>query len=367
MSKFSISISRTDAPQQKPDTGKLGFGQYFTDHMFIMDYEAPEGWRDARIVPFSPISLSPAAAVLHYSQEVFEGLKAYVTGSGDIQLFRPYENARRSNASSGRLCIPEIDEDIYVEAIKQLVKADQEWIPREEGTSLYIRPFIIATEAFLGVRPSRKYSFYIIMSPVGSYYENGLMPTRIYVEDEYVRSVKGGVGTAKTGGNYAAGLLSQEKAKQQSCSQVLWLDGVERKYVEEIGTSNAFFVIDGTVITSPLTGTILPGITRDSAVKLLSSWDIPVEEKRFTIEDIFRASESGKLSEAFATGTAAVISPVGQIAWQGREITIHDNTTGPIAARLYDEITGIQTGLVPDRFSWTISIAKPREGSHTWR
>jgi branched-chain amino acid aminotransferase len=359
MNDFNVSIVRTDTPLQKPDADKLGFGQYFTDHMFIMDYDEADGWHGARIVPHAPVSLSPAAAVFHYSQEVFEGLKAYMTESGDVRLFRPFENAKRSNASSERLCIPVIDEKIYVEAIKELVKIDHEWIPEKEGTSLYIRPFIIATEAFLGVRPSKKYSFYIIMSPVGSYYENGLMPTRIYVEDEYVRSVKGGLGTAKTGGNYAAGLFSQNKAKEQNCSQVLWLDGVKRKYVEEIGTSNAFFVIDDTIITSPLTGTILPGITRDSAIELLKSWNMRVIEERFTIEDIFNAQKEGSLSEAFATGTAAIISPVGQIVWKGRDITINGNVTGPIAKRLYDEITGIQTGTIPDRFSWTFPILEP--------
>jgi branched-chain amino acid aminotransferase len=301
----------------------------------------------------------PAAAVFHYSQTVFEGLKTYLTKSGDAQLFRPYENAKRSNVSSTRLCIPPIDENIYVEAIKSLVKADYDWIPDREGTSLYIRPFIIATEPFLGVRPSKKYTFCIIMSPVGAYYDNGLMPTRIYVEDEYVRSVKGGMGEAKTGGNYAAGLLSQEKAKKKKCSQVIWLDGKERKYVEEIGTSNAFFVIDNSVVTSSLTGTILPGITRKSVIELLESWDIPVRETRFTINDIFTAHAEGRLSEAFATGTAAVISPVGEIIWQNDAITINNNETGPVAKRLYNEITGIQTGALPDTFAWTMLIEKP--------
>ncbi|MDR2163709.1 MAG: branched-chain amino acid aminotransferase [Clostridiales Family XIII bacterium] len=359
MNNFDFPITRTDTPVPKPDMDKLGFGQYFTDHMFVMDFDDGTGWHNARIVPYAPISLDPAAAVLHYSQEVFEGMKAYLTRSGDALLFRPFENAQRSNNSSRRLCMPVIDERLYIEAIKALVREDYDWIPDREGTALYIRPFIIATEAFLGVRPSKKYSFYVIMSPVGSYYESGLMPTKIYVEDEYARSVKGGMGAAKTGGNYASGLLSQEKAKAKNCSQVLWLDGVERKYVEEIGTSNAFFAIEDKIVTSPLTGTILPGITRDSVIELLRSWDMRVEEDRFTIGDIFEAHENGRLSEVFATGTAAVISPVGQIMWGERSITINENTTGPISKRLYESITGIQTGMIADRFSWTELIPKP--------
>jgi branched-chain amino acid aminotransferase len=358
MNNMAFPITKTNTPSCKPDGSKLGFGRYFTDHMFVMDYDSESGWHDARIVPYAPISIDPAASVLHYSQEVFEGLKAYRTENGNALLFRPYENAKRSNSSSQRICIPTIDEELYVEAIKQLVQVDYDWIPDQEGTSLYIRPFTIATEAFLGVRPAKKYSFYIILSPVGAYYEGGLKPTRIYVENEHIRSVKGGLGAAKTGGNYAAGLLSQEIAKQRDCSQVLWLDGVSREYVEEIGTSNAFFVFDGKVVTAPLTGTILPGITRKSTIDLLKSWDIPVSEERFTIADVFSAHAEEKLSEVFATGTAAVISPVGQIVWRDQCITINSNLTGPIAKKLYDTIVGIQTGTLPDSFSWTLPLSK---------
>ena len=356
MSGYDFPVTRTEDPKSKPDQNNLGFGEYFTDHMFLMDYDESGGWRCGRIVPYAPLAVDPAAAVFHYAQEAFEGLKAYSMPDGGIALFRPYENARRSNISSARLCIPSIDEELYVEAIRALVKTDADWVPKAEGTSLYIRPFIIATEAFMGLRPAKKYIFCIILSPVGSYYKEGLKPTRIFVEDEYVRSAPGGTGFAKTGGNYAASLLSLEKARRQGCAQVLWLDGAERKYVEEIGTSNAFFVKDGTVFTPPLTGTILPGITRGSVIELLKSWGIDTVESKFTIEEIFEAHRQGRLSEVFATGTAAVISPVGEILWKGDSIAINSKETGPVALKLYEAITGIQSGKAEDLFSWTLSV-----------
>ena len=356
MSSFVFPVTRNDKPSAKPDPKELGFGNYFTDHMLVMEYSEGAGWTDGRIVPYAPLAVDPAAAVFHYAQEVFEGLKAFKTKDGDIRLFRPYENAGRSNVSSRRLCIPAIDEELYVEAVKALVREDSDWVPAEPGTSLYIRPFIIATEAFLGVRPSKDYLFCVILSPVGSYYKEGLTPTRIYVEDECVRSSGGGTGFAKTGANYAVGLLSQEKAKANGCAQVLWLDGVERRYVEEIGTSNAFFLMDNIVYTPPASDTILPGITRKSAIELMRAWGLRVEETRFTIEDVLDAHSKGRLTEAFATGTAAVISPVGEIVYKKESIIINNRKTGLLSLRLYETLTGIQYGDAPDTYDWMTPI-----------
>jgi branched-chain amino acid aminotransferase len=307
-------------------------------------------------VPYGPIALDPAASVLHYAQEMFEGLKTYLTKDGTVQLFRPDMNAKRTNRTNDRLCIPQLDEEFYVDAIKELVRVDADWVPNAPGTSLYIRPFIFASEPFLGVRPSSQYKFVIILSPVGPYYKGGLAPTKIFVEDEYVRAVIGGTGQAKIGGNYAASLKSQVKAHELGFTQVLWLDGNERKYVEEIGTSNAFFVMGGEVWTAPLTGTILPGITRDSVLQLLRDWDIPVREERFTIQEVFDAYADGELSEVFASGTAAVISPVGELRWANRDIVIGNNEIGPLSQRLYDGITGIQSGELPDTHEWTVKL-----------
>ncbi|MDR1953368.1 MAG: branched-chain amino acid aminotransferase [Clostridiales Family XIII bacterium] len=354
--KYEISFTKNPAPKSKPDPAALEFGRFFTDHMFLMDYETGKGWHDARIVPYAPISLDPAAAVLHYAQEMFEGLKTYKTKDGDIQFFRPDMNAKRTNNTNDRLCIPQIDEDFYVDAIKALVEVDKDWVPDRPNTSLYVRPYIIATEPFLGVRPSDRYLFIIILSPVGPYYKEGLAPTRIFVEDEYIRAAQGSTGYAKIGGNYAAGLKSQEKAHALGFTQVLWLDGNERKYVEEIGTSNAFFVIDGEVFTAPLTGTILPGITRDSVIRLLKDWGIPVREERFTIESVFRAHEEGRLSEVFASGTAAVISPVGELRWTNKDMIINDNRIGTLSQRLYDTLTGIQNGTLADPHNWITKL-----------
>ena len=354
--KYEITIQKTKMLKPKPDPSTLAFGEIFTDHMFIMDYDEGFGWHGARIVPYGPLMLDPAAAVLHYAQEMFEGLKTYVSAQGGINLFRPDMNARRTTRTNQRLCIPPIDEEFYVDAIRRLVALDRDWIPDYPGTALYIRPFIFASEPFLGVRASRQYKFVIILSPVGPYYKEGLAPTRIYVEDEYVRAVLGGTGYAKVGANYAAGLKAQEKAHAIGFSQVLWLDGNERKYVEEIGTSNAFFVMDGEVFTAPLSGAILPGITRDSVLQLLRDWDIPVREERFTIDEVFRAYDAGKLSEVFASGTAAVISPVGEMRWLDRDILINDNQIGPLSRKLYDTITGIQSGALPDTHGWVVSL-----------
>lgn len=354
--KYNFPITKTTQPKTKPDPDTLRFGQVFTDHMFIMEYTTEKGWHNGRIKPYAPLQLDPAAAVFHYAQEMFEGLKAYKAKDGKVLLFRPDMNAKRTSNTNERMCIPHVDEDLFVEAIKAVVDVDKDWIPNKKGTSLYIRPFIIADEPFLGVRPSEHYLFMIILSPVGPYYEGGLKPTRIYVENEFVRATPGGTGFAKIGGNYAAGLKSQEKAHESGYEQVLWLDGVERKYVEEIGTSNAFFKIGDEVITAPLTGTILPGITRDSVINLLKQWGIKVTEKRMTIDEVFSAGKNGELVEMFATGTAAVISPVGELSWKDEKITINNGEIGELSQKLYDELYGLQIGEVEDKLGWTVEV-----------
>lgn len=354
--KYEFPITKNVKPSEKPDPDTLEFGKVFTDHMFIMNYSEGKGWYDGRIVPYAPLQIDPAAVVFHYGQEMFEGLKAYRNKAGIVQLFRPDKNAERTNNTNERMCIPQIDPELYVEAIKAVVKVDQDWIPTKPGTSLYIRPFIIGTEAFLGVRSSKEFMFIIIMSPVGPYYKGGLAPTKIFVEDEYVRAVVGGTGFAKIGGNYAAGLKSQEKAYEKGYSQVLWLDGVERKYVEEIGTSNAFFVIGDEIITAPLAGTILPGITRDSVINLLKDWGYKVSERRLSIDEVYKAYDDGKLKEVFATGTAAVISPVGELCWADKIININNGNIGELSQKIYDTMTGIQLGDLEDKFGWTVRV-----------
>ena len=353
---YNFSITKTENPKAKPNPDTLRFGTEFTDHMFIMDYEEGKGWIDGRIVPYGPLSLDPAAVVFHYAQEMFEGLKAYKTKEGKVQLFRPDMNAKRTNRTNDRLCIPQMDEELYVEAIKALVAVDADWIPEKEGTSLYIRPFIIADEPFLGVRRANHYKFIIILSPVGPYYVGGLTPTKIYVEDNYVRATAGGTGEAKCGGNYAASLKAQEEAHAKGYEQILWLDGVERKYVEEIGTSNAFFVIDGEVITAPLSGTILPGITRDSIIQLLKKKGYKVSERRLAIDEVVEAYKAGKFQEMFASGTAAVISPVGELCYKGEKMIINNGEIGALAQEMYDTIYGIQTGTVADEMGWTVEV-----------
>lgn len=354
--KYNFPITKTTNPKAKPDPDTLRFGQLFTDHMFIMEYTAGKGWHDGKIVPYAPLQIEPAAAVFHYAQEMFEGLKAYKTKDGRVLLFRPDMNAKRTTNTNERMCIPHIDEELFVEAIKAVVDVDKDWIPEKKGTSLYIRPFIIADEPFLGVRPAEHFLFMVILSPVGPYYEGGLAPTKIYVEDEFVRATPGGTGYAKIGGNYAAGLKSQEKAHEKGYEQVLWLDGVERKYVEEIGTSNAFFKIGDEVVTAPLTGTILPGITRDSVINLLKQWGVKVSERRMTIEEVFEAGKSGKLVEMFATGTAAVISPVGELSWKDQKVIINNGEIGELSQKLYDELYGLQIGEVEDKLGWTVEV-----------
>ena len=352
--RFSVELTKN--PKQKPDPDSLRFGTVFTDHMFVMDYDPENGWHDGKIVPYGPLALDPATVVFHYGQEMFEGLKAYKTKEGKVQLFRPDMNAKRTNNTNKRMCIPQIDEQVYIDAIKELVAVDKDWIPQKPDTALYIRPFIIGTDKFLGVAASNTYKFIIILSPVGPYYESGLAPTRIYVENEFVRSAPGGTGYAKIGGNYAAAMIAEQKAHDMGYDQVLWLDAKEGKYVEEIGTSNAFFKIDGELYTAPLEGTILPGITRDSMITVMKDWGYKVNEVRFTIEDVFKAAEEGRLEEVFATGTAAVISPVGELYWNDRHIVINNNEIGELSQKLYDELYGIQTGEKADTRGWIVPV-----------
>ena len=352
---LNIKVTKTTAPKAKPDENNLGFGKIFTDHMFVMDYTEGEGWHDARIVPYSRISLDPSAMVFHYGQEMFEGMKAYYGVDGKIRHFRPDMNAKRANNSNRRLCIPEVQED-FVQAVSEIVRVDADWVPKAEGTSLYIRPFIIATDEFLGVAPSKHYLFIIILSPSGAYYESGLAPVGIWIEDDYVRAVRGGIGFAKTGGNYAASLAAQEKAHVDGYSQVLWLDGVERKYIEEVGAMNIFFKIDGVITTPMLNGSILPGITRDSVLNICRHWGMPVEERRISVDELLDAQASGKLEEVFGTGTAAVISPVGKLRYKDNVMTIADGGIGEVSQKLYDTVTGIQWGKLPDELSWTVVL-----------
>ena len=356
---LDIKITRTSTPKAKPAPGqKLGFGKIFTDHMFIMNYTEGKGWHDPRIEPFRNISLSPAAMVYHYGQEMFEGLKAYKGADGSVYLFRPDMNAKRTNASNERLVIPELPEEDFVQAVSAVVDVDRDWVPTEPGTSLYIRPFIIATDEFLGVAPSQTYLFMVILSPSGVYYESGLAPVGIWIEDEYVRAVRGGMGYAKTGGNYAASLIAQQKAHDAGFSQVLWLDGVERKYIEEVGAMNIFFKIGGKVVTPMLNGSILPGITRNSVLQLCRDWGYAVEERKISAEELLQAQKDGTLEECFGTGTAAVISPVGKLRYKDDVMTICGGRIGPLSQRLYDTITGIQTGTLPDERGWRVKVGK---------
>jgi branched-chain amino acid aminotransferase len=352
----AISVELTTVKKQKPSSEQLGFGKYFTDHMFIMEYDTGEGWHHPRIVPYQSLLLDPAAKVFHYGQTVFEGMKAYLTSDQRILMFRPYKNVQRLNASNDRLSIPPLDEGLVMEALRQLILVDQDWIPSTIGTSLYIRPFVIATQNTLGVSPSDQYQFIIILSPVGSYYDEGINPVSIYVEAEYVRAVTGGIGTAKAGGNYAAGLKAQQEASQIGYSQVLWLDGVHRKYIEEVGSMNVFFKVGDKVLTPALNGSILDGVTRDSVIQLLRHWNIPVEERMISIDELVEAYDNGTLVEAFGTGTAAVISPIGELCWQGKKLTLHNGKTGPLAAKIYDFITGVQSGRIEEPFSWIVEL-----------
>ncbi len=347
-----LAITKAEKLKEHPNDDSLAFGTVFTDHMFNMDYNPEQGWYNPRIEPYSPINFDPSTMVLHYGQAIFEGLKAFYTESGGIQMFRPKENISRFNRSAHLLCIPELDEDFHFDVLKQLINIERDWIPKTPGTSLYIRPTIIATDAYLGVRASHTYRFFIILSPVGAYYAEGFNPVKIWVTKSHVRAVPGGMGEAKTPGNYAASLYAGEEATKNGYTQVLWLDGVERKYVEEVGSMNIFFVIDDEIITPMLNGSILPGITRDSVIALTKNWNLKISEKKISIDEVIEAHDSGKLQEVFGTGTAAVISPVGELKYGDRVITIGDGKVGPMALKFFDAITDIQYGRVADSMGW---------------
>ncbi|OUQ84921.1 branched chain amino acid aminotransferase [Massilimicrobiota sp. An105] len=350
---MEIRIEKAQTLKEKPNQDQLGFGKYFTDHMFIMDWDKNQGWHDARIVPYGPIPMDPATMVLHYAQETFEGLKAYRNPNGDILLFRPEMNGKRMINSNKRLCMAELPEDMFVEAVEAIVKFEQDWIPTAPDTSLYIRPFMYASQPGVGVHPADSYRFIIILSPVGAYYPEGVNPVKIWVEDEFVRAVKGGTGFTKCGGNYAASIAAQVKAEQNGYTQVLWLDGVHRKYVEEVGTMNVMFLIGDTVVTAALEGSVLPGVTRDSIIHILKDMGYKVEERDLSIDELMEAGRTGQLKEAWGTGTAAVISPIGELCYKGKKITIHDFKTGPLTQKLYDTLTGIQWGRLEDKYHWT--------------
>lgn len=352
--EIKIELAATRKP--KPDPETLGFGNYFSDHMFVMDYDVGEGWHDPRIVPYGPFLIEPSAKVFHYGQEAFEGMKAYLLPDGGISLFRPWENFKRLNNTNERLSIPKIDEEFALEALIKLIEVDRDWVPSFPGTSLYIRPVIIGTEPRLGVHASDSYKFFMLLSPAGSYYKEGLDPVSIVVEDEDVRAVRGGTGYAKTGGNYAASLRADEKAHKMGYSQVLWLDGVHRKYIEEAGAMNVLFKINGEVITPMLAGSILPGITRKSCLEMLRSWGVPVTERLISIDELIEELEKGTVEEIFSSGTAAVVSPIGEILYKGKKYSINEGKIGPLTQKLYDELTGLQRGEKPDPFGWTLKI-----------
>ena len=353
----AIRITKATTRKPKPRDSELGFGTVFTDHMFVMDFQEEKGWYDPRIEPYGPLSLDPAAAVLHYAQAVFDGLKAFRGRDGRVRLFRPQKHLERLNHSARRLCIPPLDPEQALRALVELVGLERDWVPSTLGTSLYVRPTIIANEAFLGVRPAKSYIYYVILSPVGAYYPEGMNPVRILVVDTYVRAVEGGVGGAKTGVNYAASLYAAEEAKHAGFTQVLWLDGRERKYLDEVGTMNIMLKIDDEVITPPLSqGTILPGVTRDSALTLMREWGLRVSERAISIDEVARAARDGSLREVWGTGTAAVISPVGELAYAGERIVINGGKIGELTQKLYDAIVGIQYATAPDTHGWTVPV-----------
>jgi len=338
------------------DETKLVFGKQFTDRMFLMQYDSGQGWHSAQIKPYGPFSLDPAALVLHYSQEIFEGLKAFRRQDGSVALFRPEDNIRRFNRSAMRMCMPTVDEDFFLGAIKELVRLESHWVPRSEGTSLYIRPTMIATEPVLGVKPASQYFCYVILSPVGAYYKGGLKPVKIWISDHYVRSAPGGTGEAKTGGNYAASLRAAKEAEEKGFDQVLWLDAVHRKYVEEVGSMNICFIVDGKIVTSPLHGTILDGITRRSILALARDMKLEIEEKALSVDEIIEGVESGRITEAFGTGTAVVVSPVGQLTYRDHTVTLAESEPGPVTKKLYETLTGIQYGKITDSYNWVTTL-----------
>ena len=353
-----IKIQKNERPGTMPDENKLGFGTYFTDHMFVMDYQTGKGWYSPRIVPYEEFSLFPSSMVLHYGQAIFEGMKAFKTQDGRMVVFRTRDYLQRFNRSADILCIPNTDVEVVREGLFKLLELDKRFLPGKLGTSIYIRPFIIATDPFVGVKSSDTYRLFIILSPSGTYYAQGFNPVGIRVEDKYVRAVPGGIGEAKTPGNYAASLRAQVEAKKEGYAQVLWLDGVERKYVEEVGTSNIFFKIDGELITPALNGSILSGMTRRTVLELAREWGMKASERHISIQEIFEAHAKGTLEEAFGSGTAAVISPVGELSWKGQKLIINNNKTGPVSQKLFDEITGMQHGTIKDSRGWVDTVTK---------
>ena len=353
---MEIRIERNANPAQKPDSTKLGFGRYFTDHMFIMDYSAEQGWHDARIVPFAPIALHPASTVLHYGSEIFEGLKAYRRADGGVQMFRPLENIRRMNNSARRMCLPEIPEDLALEVLTEFVKMEQEWTPSAPGTSLYLRPFMFGNDESLGVHAVHNATYVIIASPVGSYYKEGINPVKIMIETEDVRAVRGGTGEAKCGGNYAASNRAGKRAEEKGYSQVLWLDGVHRKYIEEVGAMNVMFKIGGEIVTPALSGSILPGITRKSIIEVLKGKGYTVSERLLSIDELKEAMANGTLEEAWGCGTAAVVSPIGELAYNGEKYPVNGGQIGEVTQMLYDTLTGIQWGKIDDPYGWTVQL-----------
>lgn len=353
---MQISITKASELKQHPKDDELSFGTQFTDHMFNMDYNLEKGWHNPRIEPYAPFQMEPSTMVLHYGQAIFEGLKAFRTESGSIQMFRPKENFKRFNRSAERMCIPRFDETLALDALKELLKVEKDWVPKHYGTSLYIRPTIIATDPFLGVRASHTYRFFIILSPVGAYYKEGFNPVKIWVAKDHVRAVRGGVGNVKTAGNYAASLYAGELATKNGYTQVLWLDGVEMKYVEEVGSMNIFFVIDDELVTPELGASILAGITRDSVLKLAAQWGMKATERRISIEEIFQAHENGRLKEIFGSGTAASISPVGMIHYGDRTIEIGGGAVGPVADKFFKAINDIQYGKAEAPDGWIETV-----------
>lgn len=352
----AIRITPARAMKPKPKDSELVFGTVFTDHMFVLDFQEEKGWYDPRVEPYGPLSMDPAAAVLHYAQSIFEGLKAFRGTDGRVRLFRPQKHVERLNNSARRMCIPPLDPDLALKSFTTLVGLERDWVPSTVGTSLYVRPTIIANEPFLGVRPAKSYIYYVILSPVGAYYPEGMNPVKILVVDKYVRAVEGGVGAAKTAGNYAASLFAAEEAKHAGFTQVLWLDGVHRTYIDEVGTMNIMMRIGDEVVTPPLSGMILPGVTRDSALALMREWGLRVSERQVSIDEVVDAARDGTLGEVWGTGTAAVISPVGELSYKGHRIVINGGTIGELTRRLYDAIVDIQYGATPDRHGWTVVV-----------
>ncbi len=354
---MKITVTKTQNPKPLLPEAELGFGRHFTDHMFIMDYNKKEGWHNARIVPFGNISLHPASTVLHYGAEIFEGLKAYRREDGGIQLFRPMENIKRMNSSADRMCLPLLPEEETLEALVEFVKLEERWVPHTFGTSLYLRPFMFGNDEHLGVHGSNEVVFMIIASPSGSYYKEGINPVKIMIESDDVRAVKGGTGYVKCGGNYAASTRAGEKAAAKGYSQVLWLDGVERKYIEEVGAMNVMFKIDGEIVTPALTGSILPGITRKSCIEVLTGMGYKVSERLLSVDELVAAMKDGRLEEAWGCGTAAVVSPIGALAYKGVEYPVSGGKIGEVTQKLYDTLTGIQWGKSEDTFGWVMKLS----------